>query len=116
MACMLIFTAVGHFAFTKGMAGMVPGFLPFKTEIVILTGILEILFAVGLVIPGYRYFTGWVLIVFFILILPANIKASVDNLNFQTGEYDGPGLTYLWFRVPLQIFFILWVYLSTIKN
>ena len=38
MSAMLLFTAVAHFAFSKGMAMMVP--VPYKTEIVYLTGII----------------------------------------------------------------------------
>ena len=30
MAVMLIFTAIGHFAFTKGMTMMLPDFIPFN--------------------------------------------------------------------------------------
>ncbi|AWW00884.1 DoxX family protein [Arcticibacterium luteifluviistationis] len=115
MAIMLFFTALGHFMFTKGMAAMIPAFLPMKTELVYATGILEILFAIGLVYPKYSYLTGILLILFFILILPSNIKAAVDGLNYQTGELDGHGLSYLWFRVPLQLLFIIWVYFSAVK-
>lgn len=114
MSAMLIFTAIGHFAFTKGMSAMIPDFFPIKSEIVLATGILEILLAVGLLFPNYRTLTGWILIIFFLLLLPANINASLQNLNYQTGEFDGPGLFYLWFRVPLQVVFIVWVYVSAI--
>jgi len=116
MAAMLLFTAIGHFAFTYGMAQMLPNFIPAKKELVFLTGIMEILFAIGLLIPRYRVIVAWLLIVFFVLILPANIKASLENINYQTGELNGKGLSYLWFRIPLQLFFILWVYFSTLKN
>ncbi len=116
MACMLGFTAIGHFAFVDGMAAMIPNIFPFKKEIVFATGLLEIAFAIGLLFPKYQVLTGWALIAFFILILPANIKASMENLNYQTGEANGPGLSYLWFRVPLQVLFIVWVYLSAIRG
>ena len=53
---------------------------------------------------------------FFIAIIPANIKASMENINYQTGELDGSGLEYLWFRIPLQVFFIVWVFFSAIKS
>ena len=53
---------------------------------------------------------------FFIAILPANIKASMENINYQTGELDGIGLEYLWFRIPLQLFFIVWVFFTAIKR
>jgi uncharacterized membrane protein len=115
MAAMLVFTAVGHFAFTKGMSMMLPDFVPFKTETIYLTGLIEIAAAVGLLIPGLRYITGWLLIVFFLLLLPANIYAAFKHVDYQKGTLEGPGLTYLWFRVPLQLLFIVWTYLSAIR-
>ena len=115
MSAMLLFTATGHFAFTKGMSMMLPDYIPLKTEIVYLTGIIEIAAAIGLFIPNFRIITAWLLIVFFILILPANIFAAMKHINYQTGTLDGNGLTYLWFRVPLQILFIVWTYFSSIK-
>ncbi|UBM60302.1 hypothetical protein LAG90_06550 [Marinilongibacter aquaticus] len=114
MASMLLFTAVGHFAFSKGMVAMIPKFLPFRPQLVILTGLFEIAFAIGLLLPYFSVFTAYALIVFFILVLPANIQSAKDSLDYQTGETNGPGLTYLWFRIPLQLFFILWVYFSAI--
>src|SRR5690554_1311864 len=115
MSVMLVFTALAHFVFTKGMAMMLPDFVPYKTATVYLTGIIEIIAAIGLFIPKFRVITAWLLIAFFILILPANIYAAIKNIDYQKGTFDGAGLTYLWFRIPLQILFIFWTYLSTIK-
>lgn len=116
MSIMLLFTAVAHFAFTKGMAMMLPDFIPYKTETVYLTGIIEITAAIGLFIPSLRVITAWLLIAFFILILPANIYAALKQIDYQKGTSDGNGLMYLWFRIPLQILFIVWTYLSAIKG
>jgi uncharacterized membrane protein len=116
MSVMLLFTAVAHFAFTKGMSMMLPKFIPFKTGIVYLTGVIEIAAAVGILIPNLRVVTAWLLIAFFILILPANIYAAQNKVNYQKGTTDGNGPAYLWFRIPLQILFIAWTYLSAIKN
>lgn len=115
MSIMLVFTAVGHFVFTKGMSMMIPKFIPFKEVFVYLTGIFEILLAIGLLIPKLKTISGWTLIVFLLLMLPANIYASMNNVNLQKGTFDGNGLVYLWFRIPLQILFIIWTYISTIR-
>jgi len=64
MSVMLLFTAIGHFKFKTSMAAMIPLFIPRKVEIVIVTGILEILFAIGLGIESTRYYTGITLIYF----------------------------------------------------
>ena len=115
MASMLAFTAIGHFAFTKGMVMMIPDFIPFKKALVYFTGVIEILAAAGLLISSYQVLTAWLLIVFFIVLLPANINAAIRHIDYQKGTFTGSGLTYLWFRVPLQILFILWTYFSAIK-
>ena len=115
MAVMLLFTAIGHFVFTKGMAMMVPDFIPFKTGVVYFTGIIEIAAAIGLFVPGLEVLTGWLLIAFFVAMLPANIKAAIQEVNYQKGTLDGNGLVYLWFRVPLQLLFIAWVYISAVR-
>src|SRR5258708_7020907 len=39
MAAMLVFTAIGHFAFVDGMTMMMPEIFPFKKQIVYLTGV-----------------------------------------------------------------------------
>jgi uncharacterized membrane protein len=98
------------------MTAMIPDFVPLKLPIVYATGILEILMAFGLVFSNYQFVVGWILIIFFLLILPANIKAAMENINYQTGEHSGEGLSHLWFRIPLQIIFIVWVCLSAIKK
>lgn len=115
MAIMLVFTAVGHFVYTKGMSMMIPDFIPFKQGFIHLTGVFEIVMAIGLLIPRFQYVSGWVLIVFLVLMLPANIYAAVHKINYQTGTFDGNELAYLWFRIPLQILFIAWTYISSIR-
>ncbi|WP_103069504.1 DoxX family protein [Aquimarina sediminis] len=116
MSAMLLFTALGHFMFTNGMAMMIPNFVPFKKEIIYFTAIIEILAAIGLHISYIRPLTAWLLILFFLMILPTNIKACIEHINYQKGTYDGNGLMYLWFRIPLQILFIAWVYISSLQS
>jgi uncharacterized membrane protein len=116
MCAMLFFTAIGHFVFTKGMSMMIPSIVPLKTEIVYITGVLEVLLGIGLLIPSIRVYTAWVLVLFFIFLLPANIYAALKHIDYQKGTFDGSGMSYLWFRVPLQLLFVTWTYVSTIKN
>ncbi|WP_294961552.1 hypothetical protein [uncultured Flavobacterium sp.] len=115
MAVMLVFTSVGHFVFSKGMAMMI-SFLPHANVIVFITGIIELIAAIGLLVPKTKALTGKLLILFFILLLPANIYAASHNINLQTADYTGKGISYLWIRVPMQLLFIAWVYFSTLSN
>jgi uncharacterized membrane protein len=111
MAGMLLFTAIGHFKFLDGMVMMMPRMIPFKRTLVLLTGLLEVLAAGGLLYANTVKLTCYLLIIFFILILPVNINAAMKHIDHEKASFSGPGSTYLWFRVPLQILFILWVYM-----
>jgi len=110
MAVMLLFTSLGHFKFPKGMAMMLPDFMPAKVAMVYVTGFIEIVAAIGLLIPSTQYLTAILLITFFIFILPSNIYGAIKRVNLEKATYDGPGLSYLWFRVPLQVLFIWWAW------
>lgn len=114
MALMLCFTALGHFLFTKGMTLMVPDFIPFKTALIYLTGIAEIILGIALLFPSLRAYAGLAIIIFLVLILPANIYAAVYHVNYEKASFDGPGISYLWIRIPLQATFIAWLYYFSI--
>nr|WP_295874355.1 hypothetical protein [uncultured Chitinophaga sp.] len=116
MCCMLCFTALGHFLFPKGMVMMIPPVVPFKKAMVYITGVAEIIMGILLLVPSLREMTGWVMIIFFFLILPANIYAAIKHVNLEKATYNGPGPRYLWFRVPEQLLFIAWVYFFSIAG
>jgi len=116
MSIMLVFTAIGHFAFYEGMAMTVPPVIPFKKFMVYFTGVLEIVAALGLLIVSTHYVTAICLIIFFIVLLPSNIYAAQKRINLEKADYSGNGPAYLWFRIPLQLLFIAWVWFFAILN
>jgi uncharacterized membrane protein len=116
MSVMFCFTALGHFYFVRGMTLMIPAPITFKKELIYLTGIAEIILSLALLLPSMRYYAGVLLIVLLILITPANVYAALKNVNYEKGTFDGPGLSYLLLRIPLQIIFIAWIYYFSVKN
>ncbi|KKO89848.1 membrane protein [Sphingobacterium sp. Ag1] len=110
LAVMLLFTALGHLLYTKGMMLMLPDFVPFKKEMIYGTGLMEFMAAIGLFVPQVSRITGILLIVFFLLVLPTNIRANLKRINYETATFDGAGPNYLWFRIPFQILLIVWTY------
>lgn len=110
MCIMMCFAASAHFAFSKGMEMMIPSFIPFRLPIVYLTGVLEILLGIGLLFPQFRNPASYALIIFYLLILPANISAALRHVDIQKATLDGNGPAYLWFRIPMQLFFIAWIW------
>jgi uncharacterized membrane protein len=116
MFVMLCLTALGHFKFTEGMVMMMPQVIPFKKEIVYLSGIAEILLGLALLFPATRATSGYILILLFVLMLPANIHAAIKHIDFEKANYEGAGLTYLWFRIPMQVLLIAWVWYFAIRK
>ena len=111
MCIFIIFTGFSHFKFQKGMAMMIPDFIPFKMFWVYFTGILEIAAGIGLMIPAIREITAILLIVFYILVFMANVNSSKKNINIFKADYTGPGMEYLYKeRVLMQIVLIAWTW------
>ncbi|MGD9629687.1 MAG: DoxX family membrane protein [Pyrinomonadaceae bacterium] len=107
MAVMLIATGISHFTSTDEMTAMMPDLLPAKRELVYFTGVCELAAVPGLLWGKTARPTSILLLIFFVLILPANIAGSLKQVQFGGMEY---GPWYLLFRIPLQIFFIWWVW------
>jgi uncharacterized membrane protein len=113
MAAMLVATGISHFTNTDQMVAMMPDFVPAKRELVYFTGVCELAAVVGLVWNKTARLASVLLIVFLVLVLPANIAGSLKSVNFGGMEY---GPLYLLLRVPMQVFFIWWVWWFGIKK
>ena len=57
-----------------------------------ITGVIEVLPAIGIQIPSARTLTAWLLIVFFIVLLPANIKAASQHVDYEKATSAGEGV------------------------
>lgn len=111
MAVFIIFTGLSHFKFQKGMAMMIPDFIPAKMFWVYATGIVEIAAGIGLMIPSLREITAILLIIFYVLVFMANINSSKKKINIFKANYSGPGMNYLYKeRIPMQIILIAWTW------
>lgn len=107
LAIFFVFTGTSHFLMPATMAEMLPAFVPFRVEIIYLTGLLEIAGAVGLVIPRLARVSSIALILFLLAVLPANIYSAIMAIEFG-GHALGP--VYLLARIPFQAFLIWWAY------
>jgi uncharacterized membrane protein len=110
LSLFFIFTSIGHFVRTEEMAAMIPPSVPYRIELVYLTGVFELLGAMGLWIPRLVRLTGLLLILMLIGLLPANVYSAINRVDFG-GHGIGPA--YLLVRVPFQLFVIWWTYFAT---
>ena len=110
LAAMFTLTGVAHFTSTGAMVQMLPPLLPGAAIIVYLTGVLELIVAAFLLwrVAYATPWLGWMLSVFLLALLPANIYSAIAEVGL-----GGHGASYLWFRIPLQVFFIGWALVAT---
>ncbi len=85
LALMLVLTASAHFvaATRQELIRMVPSRLPLRAQLVTLTGVLELIAAVGLLLPIVAPFAGIGLVLLLMAMFPANVKAAVENLPLR---------------------------------
>ena len=109
LAAMLVFTASAHFTKMKeDLLRMVPRWVPWPRAVVYFTGVCELLGAAGLVVPSLQRAVGIALMVFFVMVFPANVHAARTGVTL-----DGRPATSLWLRVPMQLLFIALTWWST---
>ena len=111
LAVMLFFTAAAHFnSMRPDMVAMVPPSVPAPEFMVTVTGICEILGAIGLLLPRTRRVAVVALIVFLLAVLPANIHAAQSGVVLR-----GAPPTPLIPRVALQLLFIALLWWSGVR-
>lgn len=107
LAIMFVFTALSHFhpRTRQDLIRMVPAGLPAPSLLVTMTGVLELLGAVGLLVPQLLTAAAYGLIALLVAMFPANVRAAREELLIA-----GRRATPLVWRLPLQLFWIaaLW--------
>lgn len=99
LAMMFLSTGIAHFTPMKqDLVRMVPAIFPYPGALIAITGVLELLGAIGLLIPKTRFWAASCLMLLLIVMFPANIKAALEHLP-RVGES-------LWTRLPEQLFYL----------
>lgn len=109
LALMFVFTGIAHFnKMRHDLVRMVPAVFPRPMLLIYLTGVLEFMGAVGLLLPRLRSLAGICLITLLIAMFPANVNAAHKGTTLA-----GRPTTPLWLRAPVQVLFIGLLWWST---
>lgn len=111
LAAFMGVAGVGHLVSTDSFLGQVPRFLPFRTAIVLVSGVIEIGLALALVLlrGDRRRQSGWALAGFFVLVFPGNLYQAIAGMD--AFGLDTPAAR--WGRLLAQPVFIAWALWST---
>jgi uncharacterized membrane protein len=113
LALVFVFTGVGHFLTPGPMALMIPPIVPYRQEMIYLSGVVEILAALALLPAATRRAAGWFIIALLIMLLPINVYAAMERVPIG-GHAWGP--VYLLIRVPLQAILVAWCYRFAVRG
>jgi len=105
IAFLFIFTGILHFTLTDKFVQIIPSFIPAPLEVVYASGVIEILGAIGLLIPKYKRKAAFGLILLLIAVFPANIYMAIENIQLG-GILNNQFLQ--WVRLPFQ-FVLMWL-------
>ena len=99
-AAPLLLSGSAHFVRTALYAGIIPPWIPYHYELVLLSGVLELAGAVGLLLPQCTRAASACLTVLMIVIFPANVYVA----GHMVGGMHMPGVPV---RLALQVIYMV---------
>ena len=113
-AVMFIQVGIMHLTRPEDLVYMIEAFIPYPYEVVLLTGVTEIVFAFGLLWRRTRKLAGWLLMAQLAAMFPANIYVAVMELPAPGGLPASPW--YTWTRLLFQPVFIWWIWKCSVER
>lgn len=110
LGVLFVVAGVYHFVNPGFYVRIMPAYLPWHYELVLISGAFEILGGVGLLIPAVSRVAAWGLIALLVAVFPANVHMALHPAQFPNLP---PPL--LWGRLPLQAVLVAWAYWFTRK-
>jgi len=107
-AALFVAAGVNHFVSPNFYLKIMPPYLPWHRELVLISGVFEVLLGVMLLIPSTSRLAAWGLIALLVAVFPANIYVYQHREMFPSL----PAWAHL-LRLPLQGVLIFWAYQYT---
>ena len=104
------YVAIGllHLLRTDAMLPIMPGWVPWPREVIVFTGVCELLGAAGLALPQLRRPAGVMLALYAVCVFPANVHHALDHVHVaglpSSWWYHGPRLLFQ----PVFVWWALW--------
>jgi len=110
MGAFYILSGLNHFLSADAYIAIMPDYLPWHSQLVFLSGLVEVGLGIAVLIPATRVAAAWGIIVLLIAIFPANLYVAMNDLPYVGDE---PSTVLNWLRLPLQLVLIGWAYWYT---
>jgi len=106
LGAFLVFAGIAHQVAVEEFLGQVPTFLPWREAVVVVSGVVEIVLGVALLVARgrARVVVGWLVGVLFVAVLPGNVW----QLAAGTSSFGLDTTAARWARLPFQPLLIAW--------
>jgi uncharacterized membrane protein len=108
LSVFFVVAGANHFLNPDFYLAMMPPWLPLHREAVWVSGVLEIVGGIAVLVPRTRAMAGWGLIALLVAIFPANLHMALNP-----ERYPDFSSTALWARLPVQALFVAWAWWAT---
>ncbi len=106
---------LGHFVAADFFINIVPPYIPYPEAAVYVSGVFELLGAIGLLFPSWRRQAGWGLFALTLCVTPANVNMFLHPENFPL--MPEPWLSaVLGLRLVLQVFLLFCIWWGPIRS
>jgi len=99
-----------HFMFTESYLPIMPDFLPFHWELILISGVLEFLFGIGVIFEKYRNIALSGIIVILILFMSVHLNMLIPENSL------GYSYSLLIIRALFQFVLIYWAWMNRLKT
>ena len=113
LAAFFAFAGTMHFVIPRSYQAMMPRWIPYHREAVIVSGIAEIAGGAAVLPSRTRRFARWWLLALLAAVFPANVHMAVHPEQVKGLDLDRVPRWALWARLPLQPLCMLWVWRAT---
>ncbi len=111
MGIFFIVAGVNHFVMPGAYLTLIPDYLPFPATINLLSGVLELIIAIGFFTTQYRRLSGWGMVILMVLFIPSHIHFIAIGSCVDDGLCVSEWVA--WVRLivihPLLIYIGVWI-------
>ncbi len=98
IAVFYVAAGIAHLIAPDKLLSITPGWVPFPMQVVLFTGVFEILASLALVTKPLRWWAGVAMAIYALCVWPANFKHAMDAIDLpyvsSSWLYHGPRLAF----------------------
>ncbi len=109
VAALFLASGVLHLVNPAAFSWLMPPWLPFQTELIVISGVMELAAAIGLIFK--QRWAPMLTVITLLAVWPANWWFAIDSLS------SNPDIALVaWLRLPLQIPLLYWAWKAPVRT